>query len=54
LCGATTSWISKAGKSVTPLIFNEVEYFSTSEISKEAIFAKNENGIKIQFPINIQ
>jgi hypothetical protein len=55
-CGAPIAWKSKAGKSVT-LSSTEAEYYATSEIAKEVIFAKNlleEMGIQLQFPINIK
>jgi hypothetical protein len=54
--GAPIAWKSKAGKSVT-LSSTEAEYYATSEIAKEVIFAKKlleENGIQIHFPINIK
>jgi hypothetical protein len=38
-CGAPIAWKSKAGKSVT-LSSTEAEYYATSEIAKEVIFAK--------------
>jgi hypothetical protein len=53
-CGVPIAWKSKAGKSVT-LSSTEAEYYATSEIAKEVIFAKSlleEIGIQIQFPIN--
>jgi hypothetical protein len=40
LCGAPITWKSKAGKSVT-LSSTEAEYYATSKIAKEVIFAKN-------------
>jgi hypothetical protein len=55
-CGAPIAWKSKAGKSVT-LSSTEAEYYATSEIAKEVIFAKNlleEMGIQLKFPINIK
>jgi hypothetical protein len=55
-CGAPITWKSKAGKSVT-LSSTQAEYYTTSEIAKEEIFAKNlleGIGIQIQFPINIK
>jgi hypothetical protein len=51
-CGAPKY---KARKSFT-LSSTEAEYYATSEIAKEVIFAKNlleEIGIELQFPINI-
>jgi hypothetical protein len=39
-CGAPIAWKSKVGKSVT-LSSTEAEYYATSEIAKEVIFAKN-------------
>ena len=48
-CGSPIAWKSKSGKSVT-LSSTEAEYFATSEIAKEVIFAKNvieSIGIKI-------
>jgi hypothetical protein len=38
-CGGLIAWMSKAGKSVT-LSSMEAEYFGTSELAKEVIFAK--------------
>ena len=55
-CGAPISWKSKAGKSVT-LSSTEAEYYATSEIAKEVIFAKNlleEIGVVLQYPIIIK
>ena len=55
-CGAPISWKSKSGKSVT-LSSTEAEYFATSEIAKEAIFAKQvieSMGIQLEFPITIK
>jgi hypothetical protein len=55
-CGAPIAWKSKAGKSVT-LSSTKAEYYTTSEIAKEVIFAKNileEMGIQIQIPLNIK
>jgi hypothetical protein len=55
-CGAPIAWKSKAGKSVT-LSSTEAEFYATSEIAKEVIFANNlleETGIQSQFPINIK
>jgi hypothetical protein len=40
LCGVAIAWKYKAGKSVT-LSSTEAEYYATSEIAKEGIFAKN-------------
>jgi hypothetical protein len=54
-CGALIAWKSKAGKSVS-LSSTEAEYFVTSKIAKEVIFAKSlleEFGIQIHFPNNI-
>jgi hypothetical protein len=55
-CGAPISWKSKSGKSVT-LSSTEAEYFATSEVAKEVIFAKQvieSIGIEIQYPIEIK
>jgi hypothetical protein len=55
-CGAPISWKSKSGKSVT-LSSTEAEYFATSEVAKEAIFAKQvieSMGIKLEFPIEVK
>jgi hypothetical protein len=55
-CGAPIAWKSKEGKSGT-LSSTEAEYYATSEIAKEVIFAKNildEMGIQLQFPIKIK
>jgi hypothetical protein len=55
-CGAPISWKSKSGKSVT-LSSTEAEYFATSEVAKEAIFAKQvveSMGIELEFPITIK
>jgi hypothetical protein len=55
-CGAPIAWKSKAGKSVT-LSSTEAEYFATSEIAKEVIFAKQvleSMGIELTFPIKIK
>jgi hypothetical protein len=54
--GAHIAWKSKAGKSAT-LSSKESEYYATSDIAKEVIFAKKlleEIGIQIQFPISIK
>ena len=55
-CNAPIAWKSKSGKSVT-LSSTEAEYFATSEIAKEIIFAKQvleSIGIKIDFPIKVK
>ena len=55
-CGAPIAWKSKSGKSVT-LSSTEAEYFATSEVAKEVIFAKQvieSIGIKISYPIIIK
>jgi hypothetical protein len=39
-CGAPIAWTSKSGKSLT-LSSTEAEYYPTSEIAKEVIFAKH-------------
>jgi hypothetical protein len=55
-CGAPIAWKAKAGKSVT-LSPTEAEYYASSEIDNEVIFAKNlleETGIQFQFPINMK
>jgi len=55
-CGAPISWKSKAGKSVT-LSSTEAEYFATSEVAKEVLFAKQileAIGIDIKYPITIK
>jgi hypothetical protein len=51
LCGSPIAGKSKAGKSVT-LSSTEAEYYATSEIAKEVIFAKDlleEIGVQILF-----
>jgi hypothetical protein len=55
-CGAPISWKSKAGKSVT-LSSTEAEYYATSEVAKEVLFAKQileAIGIEIKYPIIIK
>jgi hypothetical protein len=55
-CGAPIARTSKAEKSVT-LSSTEAEYYATSIIAEEVIFAKKlleKIGIQIQFPINIK
>jgi hypothetical protein len=55
-CGALIAWKSKAGKSVT-LSSTEAEYFGTSELAKEVIFAKQileTMGVILEFPIIIE
>jgi hypothetical protein len=55
-CGGLIAWKSKAGKSVT-LSSTESEYFGTSELAKEAIFAKQileTMGVILEFPIIIE
>jgi hypothetical protein len=53
-CGAPIAWKSKAGMCVT-LSSTEAEYYATSKIAKEVIFAKNlEIGIQLQYPIFIK
>jgi hypothetical protein len=55
-CGAPIAWKLKAGHSVT-LSSTEAEYYATSEIAKEVIFAKQlleEIGIQLHFPITIK
>jgi hypothetical protein len=55
-CGAPIAWKSKAGKSVT-MSSTEAEYFATSEIAKEAIFAQQvieSMGLPLEYPITIK
>jgi hypothetical protein len=55
-CGAPIAWKSNSGKSVT-LSSTEAEYYATSEIAKEVLFAKNlleEIGVQIQYPLIIK
>jgi hypothetical protein len=55
-CGPPIACKSKAGKSVA-LLSTEAEYYATSEIAKEVVFAKNlieEVGFQLQFPITIE
>ena len=55
-CEGLIAWKSKAGKSVT-LSSTEAEYFGTSELAKEVIFAKQileTMGVILEFPIIIE
>jgi hypothetical protein len=55
-CGAPIAWKSKSGKSVT-LSSTEAEYYATSEVAKEVLFAKQileAIGISITYPIIIK
>jgi hypothetical protein len=55
-CGALIAWKSKSGRSVT-LSSTEAEYYATSEVAKEIIFAKQvieSMGITLQYPIVIK
>ncbi|HSN66223.1 MAG TPA: reverse transcriptase domain-containing protein, partial [Fusibacter sp.] len=55
-CGCPIAWKSKSGKSVT-LSSTEAEYFATSEVAKEVIFAKQvleSIGIPLSYPIEIK
>ncbi|HSN67552.1 MAG TPA: Ty1/Copia family ribonuclease HI [Fusibacter sp.] len=55
-CGCPIAWKSKSGKSVT-LSSTEAEYFATSEIAKEVIFAKQvleSISIDLSYPIEIK
>jgi Reverse transcriptase (RNA-dependent DNA polymerase) len=55
-CGALIAWKSKSGRSVT-LSSTEAEYYATSEVAKEIIFAKQvieSMGLRLSYPIIIK